>query len=220
MELLLSLLSLLLVAMLSQAGAGRGGGGRHGGRHAGGNRPFKKFHVPNQREGKDFRIHYETFAEKADDSGKDGNNHEDNKAAAPSVVDPADESVQNALARHADLKQQVADTLDLVHSHTKKHSRQQGHKPGRNDNKQKAGGAHKDGDNEEVLDTDFYDFDFYRDGCDEPRDAFGFMCSEYVFAGEYTCSQQMHERGYEDCHCACQDAYVCGVCGRLVELAG
>jgi hypothetical protein len=29
----------------------------------------------------------------------------------------------------------------------------------------------------------------------------------YVFAGEYTCKELLRDRGYEDCHCACQDAY-------------
>jgi hypothetical protein len=59
----------------------------------------------------------------------------------------------------------------------------------------------------DMTESDFYEFDFYKDKCDESKDTFGFMCSEYVFAGEYSCYELIHERGYKDCHCACQDSY-------------
>ena len=153
---------------------------------------FKNFHVPRQKESKAFRTHYEEVV-----AG----------SFAPNPK-PLEDQVKEALNKREELQKRVSDTLSRVNQH----GSSSGETPtsAGEDSKSKneaSADAGTPSDAGAAGHPDFYDFDFYKEKCDEERDAFGFMCSEYVFAGEYTCAELIHQRGYKDCHCACQDAY-------------
>ena len=141
---------------------------------------FKKFHVPKQAEGKDFHIHYDVHREElpaASPTSAGAARGRPTNAAG----DTTDQSVRDALARHHDLKDRVTVTLDRIHRANtgdgNARSKTSNAGTGGTDNAGGDGSKHTGGGG---AHTDLYVFDFYKEKCDEPRDAFGFMCSECV----------------------------------------